>query len=104
MEPSRRHSEFWCAEVEQAAHLLLSGQTQTAINRLEFDISNIRAAWDWAVCNSELDLVNLALNGMCVYYDWSWQLEDGRAVCEAALGMLRSRDNSNDQDAILSKR
>jgi tetratricopeptide (TPR) repeat protein len=101
---SRRHSAFYCAEVEECVGLLMSGQTKQAIDRLEVDDANIRTAWDWAVTNVELEHVNLAINGICAYYDWGWRGNEALSICQVALDMLLKNGYGNENDPIPVKR
>jgi DNA-binding SARP family transcriptional activator/predicted ATPase len=76
-------STFYCREAERHIQLFTSGQTQMAMERFELDATNIRLAWDWAVSQGKVALINEAANGLCAYFDWTWRAEDGLAVCGA---------------------
>ncbi len=81
-------STFYSHEADRHLQLLMSGQAQIAMERFELDATNVRTAWDWAVSQGKVTLVNEAVNGFCAYFDWSWSVEDGMEVCGTALAML----------------
>ncbi len=101
---SRRHSSYYCAEVQECVSQLMSGQTKLAIDRLELDNANIRTAWDWSVTHAELELVNLAINGICAYYDWGWRANEALSICQTVLDMLLQKEEGEDNDPILVRR
>ncbi len=86
----RRHSAYFCREIENHLQVFMSGKTQIGITLIENDFSNIRAAWDWAVRAGEIESANRALIGLCMYYDWLWHINDGLAATRAALEMVSS--------------
>jgi DNA-binding SARP family transcriptional activator/predicted ATPase len=85
----RRHCTYFCDQLERNTKLVMFGniQWQTMINRME-SLANIQVAWDWAVKNRDIENINKAVNGICLYNSWSMRIEDGQAVCNSALEIL----------------
>jgi len=100
----RRLSRFFCARVEEYFHLLMSGQTKEALDQLGLDIANIRSAWDWSVENVELANIYQALNGTCIYLEWSWRIDDALTLCQTVLDMVLGQEIGKSNDPILIKR
>ncbi|HNB52751.1 MAG TPA: AAA family ATPase, partial [Anaerolineales bacterium] len=84
----RCFSTFYCKEAERHIQLLVDGQVQASMDRFELDATNIRLAWDWAVSQENIALMNEAVTGLCTYLDWSWRVEDALAFCQTGLEML----------------
>ncbi len=103
-ETGRRHSDYFCSIVAQHLNLLHSGQSQVALDLYGLDSASIQVAWDWAVENGAIELVDRALDGICTYYEWSMREEEGLAKCQAALDMLLSQGSGMDSESVLAKR
>ena len=110
IETRRCHSAFYCQEVDQHIHLFLSGQTQTGLDRIENDFANIITAWDWATHHGDLLHANQALTGICMFYNWSWRVDEALSICQdglemlARLGLAETSDPDIGEDEVLAKR
>jgi len=47
-------------------------------------IDDVRAAWDWAYQQGEIDLLTNGLEGLCLYYDLSTRFKEGQSACQSA--------------------
>ncbi len=84
----RRHCRYFCFLISQHVDLLLNGDTDTALERIGNDFANILKAWDWAIQEVDLPLIDKALGGLCFSYDFLYEPEKGLAVCQAAYEAL----------------
>ncbi|MFQ5615058.1 MAG: tetratricopeptide repeat protein [Anaerolineales bacterium] len=87
-----RHSAYYCAELQRREAVFRSGRTQKAIAEIDLNIANIRTAWNWAITQGDVVRIDQALDGLCGFYDWSGHLQDGIAVCRAAIDRLIALD------------
>lgn len=98
-----RHSRYYCALVQHRKNQLKAGQPQTALAHIEADQENARAAWDWAVAQGDVTGIDLAISGLCRFYDMRDRLYDGLAICEAAGQRLRQLPESPTLQRVLAK-
>jgi predicted ATPase/DNA-binding SARP family transcriptional activator len=83
-----RRSEYYCAEVERYQRLLMQGQIYTTLGLFKLDSANILTAWDWAVKNDEIQLVDQAIYGIGDYFGFTERFELAREHIQAVLDML----------------
>lgn len=98
-----RHSQFYCGLVQHRKNQLKAGQTQVALAHIEADQENARAAWEWAVAQGDVTGIDLAVSGLCRFYDMRDRLYDGLAICEAASQRLRQLPESPTSQRVLAK-
>jgi tetratricopeptide (TPR) repeat protein len=99
-----RHAVYYCAFVHQrGAELSGSGQ-QAALTALERERDNIRAAWDWAASNGQIELLAKATDGLGYFYAWRAFFDDGaRAYHTAAAQLKASAADENYHRRVLSR-
>ncbi|MFQ5616868.1 MAG: hypothetical protein ACE5GO_10485, partial [Anaerolineales bacterium] len=71
----------WAAKIQGAGQL-------SAIQSLDLEIDNARRAWDWAVDRGGIPLLDQAMDGLCLYYDWRNRYPEGYTACEALITRL----------------
>ncbi len=100
-----RHSAYYCAELERSMELTRAGQMQTALVVVETDIRNIQAAWDWAVGQLDVALIDQGLEALCWFYEWHWHAEEGWSLCQTVVEKFTSlkaaRDTEEDVDGAV---
>lgn len=98
-----QHSRYYCALVQHRKNQLKAGQPQAALAHIEADQENGRAAWDWAVAQGDVTGIDLAISGLCRFYDMRDRFNDGLAICEAASQRLRQLPESPALQRVLAK-
>ncbi len=98
-----QHSHYYCKLVQHRKNQLKAGQPQAALAHIEADQDNARAAWDWAVEQGDVAGIDLAISGLCRFYDMRDRLYDGLAICEAASQRLRQLPESPTLQRVLAK-
>ncbi|MAT96980.1 MAG: hypothetical protein CL608_07550 [Anaerolineaceae bacterium] len=98
-----QHSHYYCALVQHRKNQLKAGQPQAALAHIEADQENGRAAWDWAVEQGDVTGIDLAISGLCRFYDMRDRFYDGLAICEAASQRLRQLPESPTLQRVLAK-
>jgi predicted ATPase len=83
-----RHSVYYAAALKRWGADLKGPRQQTALAEMDVEIENARIAWDWAVEKEAVDRLELALEGLCMFYDWRLRDQEGAAACRAAAGRL----------------
>jgi DNA-binding SARP family transcriptional activator/predicted ATPase len=80
-----RHAAYYAAFVEQHARAL--HQTRQALNEMNAEIANLRAAWDWAASQPHVDILDQMRGGLVAFYELMGLFQEGAAAFErAALG------------------
>jgi len=63
------HATFFCTYVAQDASKLMSLTQQITQEALEQEQENIRTAWDWAVRQRRLDLIDASMAALGLFYE-----------------------------------
>ncbi|MFN8495844.1 MAG: BTAD domain-containing putative transcriptional regulator [Caldilineaceae bacterium] len=84
-----RHCAHFAAALERWAGELRGTRQLTALAELETDLANAQAAWNWALAQGELDYIEQALDGLCLFYDWRGRCQQGETLCQTAIEQLR---------------
>lgn len=74
--------EKWFTEAQGSRQL-------TTLQLIEWDIENIRAAWDWEITRGHTLYLERALNGLCFYYQWRGLYQEGETLCFLTAQRLR---------------
>ncbi|MBK8900082.1 MAG: tetratricopeptide repeat protein [Anaerolineaceae bacterium] len=98
-----QHSIYYCALLQHRKNQLKAGQPQAALVHIEADQENGRAAWDWAVAQGNITGIDLAISGLCRFYDMRDRVDDGLAICAAASQRLRHLPESPTLQRVLAK-
>jgi DNA-binding SARP family transcriptional activator/predicted ATPase len=81
-----RHAAYYATWVEQHARAL--HQTRQALNEMNAEIANLRAAWDWASSQLHVDILDQMRVGLVAFYELMGLFQEGAAVFErTALGV-----------------
>ena len=106
IETKSRHSRYYCNRINQYLQIMMDGDIHTAIHRTEISYSNVQVALDWAINKGIIENVDLALIGICIYYNWHWQVDKGLSLCNAALELMNQMDlnehKHQDPDTFIS--
>ena len=76
----------------------MSGEKQGQVLReIEADIENIQAAWDWAICHRQLERLEQAVDGLCMFYLRRARFNDGREACQRAIEAIQATAPEGDK-------
>jgi DNA-binding SARP family transcriptional activator/predicted ATPase len=87
-----RHCAYYAAKLEEWAADIKCERQMAAIETLDLEIDNARAAWDWAVAQGDLAIIDQAMDGLCSYYDWRYRLPEGLSACQALIERFKDPD------------
>lgn len=87
-----RHAAYYAAKLEGWAADIKGERQMAAIETLDLEIDNARAAWNWALAQGNLAIIDRAMNGLCLYYDWRYRLPEGSSACQALIERLKNPD------------
>lgn len=79
------HSSYYAAFLQQQESRLKGGQQRESLAEIGAEIENIRLAWRWAIENSQVAVIQLAVESLFHFYDMhSWFEEGAEAFALAA--------------------
>jgi tetratricopeptide (TPR) repeat protein len=84
-----RHSAYFADRLAGWTAYMKKGQWQEAKDEIEADLDNVRAAWRWATEHGPLTRIEMAMEGLWIYYGYNRLLEEGTAAFQAAEGYCR---------------
>jgi tetratricopeptide (TPR) repeat protein len=82
------HCAYYTAAVQQWEADLKGPRQQAALAEMDIEIENARASWDWAVEQSQVDRLNRAMEGLCLYYWRRSRNLEGGAACRTVASKL----------------
>ncbi len=80
-----RHSAYYCAALRQREDDLKGARQQAALDEIEADSENVRAAWHWAIQHEDTAQLALAMNALGMFYEWQGRFQDGAAAFQSLL-------------------
>jgi predicted ATPase/DNA-binding SARP family transcriptional activator len=83
-----RHCTFFAVALEQWDKDLRGPRQVAALREMEVDSENIRAAWDWAVGQGNVDRMDQAMEGYAWFQWWRGHYKQGEAGLQAAAESL----------------
>lgn len=83
-----RHCAYFAAALARWAGELRGERQLGALAELEAELANAQAAWHWALAQAELDDLDQAIDGLCLFYDWRGRCQQGETFCQTALEQL----------------
>ncbi|UCC64798.1 MAG: tetratricopeptide repeat protein, partial [Anaerolineae bacterium] len=87
-----RHSAYFCAALQRWEADLKGSRTQEALDEIDADIDNMRAAWEWAARQGQVSQLDQAMDGLCLFYWQRYRPLEGIAACQLAAEVLAQAD------------
>jgi DNA-binding SARP family transcriptional activator/predicted ATPase len=84
-----RHSAYYAAALERWAGTLKGPQQRVALAESEAESENARAAWRWAAAHGQVERMDQALEGLCLFYARRTRFEEGESACRQAVENLK---------------
>jgi len=98
-ETHHRHSSYYADFLADKGAEINTRSQKKALNAIEAEIENIRAAWSWSVERGLLENIGRALDAMTSAYDSLSWFQEGAAIFQQAVETLSRR--IPDQDDLL---
>ena len=96
-----RFWDFYATRLTAWAADIKSGRQVEAVETLDLEIDNVRAAWDLAVADGNLNFLDQAIDGLCLYYDWRHRFPEGLSECETLVKTLQNSKAKEDTGSHL---
>ena len=79
-----RHSAYFAAAVQRWWADLQGPRHQEALAEIGAEISDLHAAWNWAVKRRQISQLDQAMEGLCYSFKWLGRYEEGESLCQRA--------------------
>nr|MBA3531493.1 tetratricopeptide repeat protein [Ardenticatenales bacterium] len=97
------HCRYYSAFLQRHQGQLTSAEQGAALARIEQEIENIRAAWQWAVDQGIVQALEEALDSLYLYYETRSLFEEGKELFSRAAERLGEAALSAEQRLLLGK-
>ena len=90
-----RHSHFYMDALAEWGKELKSTRQREAVETMELDVENLRAAWRWAVETQDWQAIAGGLEGMSLFADLHFRFEEGERACRTVLEHIPAQPNTH---------
>jgi predicted ATPase/DNA-binding SARP family transcriptional activator len=91
-----RHAAYYAGALQRWAEDLKGRRQLEALDEVEADLDNARAAWEWALERDRADYLDRALEGFCLFYEWRGRYEEGRNACQRLVDKWAAHSDAGD--------
>ena len=92
-----RHCMYYFAALERWATALKGARQREALDEMDLEIENGRAAWYWAVVHGQVARLAQGVEGIWLYHAWRLRHQEGEAALQAAASTLETIDSPEAQ-------
>jgi predicted ATPase/DNA-binding SARP family transcriptional activator len=78
------HCAFYCSALERWAGELKGERQREAMEEMDLEVENARAAWYWALDHQQVNRLAQGVDGMWLYHTWRLRYEEAEAALGAA--------------------
>lgn len=97
-----RHAAFYCGLLQGLERQLRGEPQLEALDNIEDESQNMRAAWRWATQQGRTDLLEQAINSLGWFYDWRARFLEGEALFRQTADRLK--EVTTDETAVMLAR
>ncbi|CAG0929482.1 Putative HTH-type transcriptional regulator [Thermoflexales bacterium] len=94
-----RHCQYYMGWLQQQAAALKGGAQRAALNEMDVEIKNVRAAWEWALTQHNLRAIELAWESLFLFYDLRSWFQEGESIFKELAQALP--EPQTDQEKLL---
>jgi len=95
-----RHCAYFAAALQEWELDLRGTRQREALDEMQADIENARAAWDWAVSRCDVACIDEAMEGLCRFYERRGRLQEGKRAARLAIEKLQAAQDGLGVDGL----
>jgi predicted ATPase/DNA-binding SARP family transcriptional activator len=92
-----RHCAYYSSALARWAGELKGARQREALEEMDLEIENGRAAWTWAVAHGQVARLAEGIDGIWLYHSQRLRLQEGEAAFQAAVSALEANDSREAQ-------
>jgi tetratricopeptide (TPR) repeat protein len=92
-----RHCAYYSSALERWARELRGARQREALEEMDMENENTRAAWTWAVAHGQVTRLAEGIEGIWLYHSQRLRLQEGEAAFQAAVDALEATDSPEAQ-------
>jgi tetratricopeptide (TPR) repeat protein len=97
-----RHRAYYLAYLQQREEALKGKQQQAALAEIGEEIGNVQAAWNWAVAQDKVEVIDQALESLYEFYSIRSRFQEGQAAFGRAAARLQTQARP-ESEIVLTK-
>jgi predicted ATPase/DNA-binding SARP family transcriptional activator len=87
-----RHAAYFMATLRRWTAELKGPRQRDALAEMDVEITNVEAAWSWAIEQGPMERLAEGLEGLALFYTWRMRLQDGESTFRALTDALEAPD------------
>ena len=97
-ETHTRHAHYYLTFIQEREAALRGECSVDALGEIQGEIGNVRGAWEWAVSQSEIDLLHQSAPTLANFYNRSGLFKEGETVFRHATEQIFGQESMNHED------
>ncbi len=102
-ETYRQHSAYYTSFLKQRENHLKGDQQIVALQDIDTELDNIRAAWQWATAQPEIPFVRDAIPGLLLFYGMRSRLQEREQLFKYAVDHLKQHALADEDKGVLAQ-
>jgi predicted ATPase/Tfp pilus assembly protein PilF len=98
-----QHSTYYSTFLKKREKDIIDIEKPEVLKEIALEIDNIRQAWDWALINMSIEVIDDMVISMCIHYDKHGAYRDGEKATDQALNILRAEKKSDPDRIVYAK-
>ena len=86
----QQHCDYFLERVAGWAKVFKSAQQLVLLSQADKEIDDVKAAWQWATQQKNLEQLSSASEGLLLYYFLRYRFQEGERACQVALEGVKS--------------
>jgi predicted ATPase/DNA-binding SARP family transcriptional activator len=95
-----RHGEYYAGLLTQWEGDMKSARQVRALNEMDMEVENCRAAWEWAAEQRRVDFLSAAMESLFLYHLWRRRIPEGESVFRFTVEKLAGADTDGGLQAL----
>ena len=81
----QKHSDYFLEQAIGWSKLFKGPQQSTILEMVDKELDDVKAAWEWAAGQADLERLSSASEGLFLYYSLRYRFQEGEQACQVAM-------------------